>query len=110
LRVGNTLDALSQLIELPENERERIRKEVSRKRGFVPITIKENLSWDEMARIQVNAPDLPGIIIDEGLTRYYPQGELASHLMGYVGAVDEADLTGDPVLQLPGFKIGKEGV
>ena len=109
-KIGNTLDALAQMIELSDHDRERIKKEVQRKRSFIPVTIKENLTWNEMSRIQVNAPDLPGIIIDEGLTRFYPQGELASHLMGYVGAVDEADLNGDPVLQLPGFKIGKDGV
>ena len=101
---------LAQLIELPDYERDRIRKEVSRKRGFVPVTIKENLTWEEMSRIQVNAPDLPGVIVDEGLTRYYPLAGAGSHLLGYVAAVDEADLTGDPLLQLPGFKIGKLGV
>lgn len=109
-KIGVTLEVLSHLIELPEYERERIKKEVGRKRSFVPVTIKQNLTWEEMARIQVNAPDLPGIIVDEGLTRYYPIGGGASHLLGYVAAVDEADLTGDPLLQLPGFKIGKLGV
>lgn len=110
LKVGDTLDALAQLIELSPHERDRIKKEVGRKRAFVPIIIKENLSWEEMARVQVNAPDLPGIIIDEGRTRFYPHGESAAHLLGYVSAVDEADLTGDPLLQLPGFRIGKDGV
>ena len=109
-RIGVTLEVLSKLIELPEYERERIKKEVGRKRSFVPVTIKQNLTWEEMARIQVNAPDLPGIIVDEGLTRYYPLGGAGSHLLGYVAAVDEADLTGDPLLQQPGFKIGKLGV
>jgi penicillin-binding protein 2 len=109
-KLSNTLDALAQLIELSEHERERVKKEVGRKRAFVPITIKENLTWDEMSRIQVNAPDLPGIVIDEGLTRFYPHGENAAHLLGYVAAVDEGELTGDPLLQLPGFRIGKDGV
>ena len=57
LKVGATLDALAQLIDLSDHERDRIKKEVGRKRAFVPITIKENLSWDELARVQVNAPD-----------------------------------------------------
>ncbi len=105
-----TLDQLAKIVELSEHDRERIKKEVGRKRGFVPVTIRENLTWDEMARIQVNAPDLPGVIIDEGLTRYYPQHGNAAHLLGYVAAVDEADLTGDPLLQLPGFRIGKDGI
>jgi len=110
LRVGDTLDTLARLIDLSEHERDRIKKEVGRKRGFVPITIKENLSWDEMSLVQVNAPDLPGIMIDEGLTRFYPHGQDAAHLLGYVSSVDEDDLTGDPLLQLPGFRIGKDGV
>lgn len=109
-KIAQTLETLSQLMDLPDHERERILKEVRRKRSFVPVTIKQNLTWEEMARIQVNAPDLPGIVVDEGLTRYYPLAGGASHLLGYVAAVDEADLTGDPLLQLPGFKIGKLGV
>lgn len=109
-KLDDTLTALEHLVDLTEHDRERIKKEVGRKRGFVPITIKENLSWDEMARIQVNAPDLPGVMIDEAQTRFYPQGEGAAHLLGYVSAVDEGDLTGDPLLQLPGFRIGKDGI
>lgn len=110
MKISTTLAALGELIELSDHDRERIKKDVGRKRSFVPITIKENLTWDEMARIQVNAPDLPGIEISEGLTRHYPHGQDAAHLLGYVAAVDEADLNGDPLLQLPGFRIGKDGV
>ncbi len=108
--LGETLEALSRIITLSEFERERIKKEASRKRGFLPVTVHENLTWEEMSRIQVNAPDLPGVSIDLGLTRFYPQQENAAHLLGYVAAVDEADLNGDPLLQLPGFRIGKEGI
>jgi penicillin-binding protein 2 len=105
-----TLDALSQIIPLSDFDRDRVKKETSRKRGFLPVTVRENLTWEEMSRIQVNAPDLPGVTIDLGLTRFYPQHENAAHLLGYVAAVDEADLTGDPLLQLPGFRVGKEGI
>jgi penicillin-binding protein 2 len=105
-----TLDALGQIIPLSDFDRERVKKEAARQRGFLPVTVRENLSWDEMSRIQVNAPDLPGVTIDEGLTRFYPQRENAAHLLGYVAAVDEAELTGDPLLQLPGFRVGKAGV
>jgi penicillin-binding protein 2 len=108
--ISATLDVLAQLIDLPEHERERIKKDVGRKRAFVPITIKQNLTWEEMARIQVNAPDLPGLVVEQGLTRAYTQSEAAAHLLGYVSSVDEADLTGDPLLQLPGFRVGKAGV
>jgi penicillin-binding protein 2 len=105
-----TLDALGQIIPLSDFDREKVRKEAARQRGFLPVTVRENLTWEEMARIQVNAPDLPGVTIDEGLTRHYPHQEDAAHLLGYVASVDESDLTGDPLLQLPGFRIGKAGV
>ncbi len=105
-----TLDALANVIELSKYDRDRVRKEVRRRRSFVPITVRENLNWEEMARIQVNAPDLPGVVVDEGLTRFYPQTETAAHVLGYVSSVDEEDLTGEPLLQLPGFRIGKAGM
>ncbi len=105
-----TLDALGDVIELSDYDRDRVRKEVRRRRSFVPITVRENLNWEEMARIKVNAPDLPGVIVDEGLTRFYPQTETAAHVLGYVLSVDEEDLTGEPLLQLPGFRIGKAGM
>lgn len=108
--VGSTLDALATIIPLTEQDRQRVIREVRRKRSFVPVTVRENLSWQEMARIQVNAPDLPGIVIDEGLARYYPFAEQAGHVLGYVAAVSEDDLTGDPLLELPGFRIGKAGI
>lgn len=107
---GATLDALSSLIPLTDYDRQRIAREIRRKRSFVPVTIRENLTWQEMAAIQVNAPDLPGILIDEGLARYYPYGADVAHVLGYVSSVSEKDLTGDPLLELPGFRIGKEGI
>lgn len=105
-----TLDALATIIPLGDYERQRIFREIRRKRSFVPVTVRENLTWDEMSRILVNSPDLPGVIIDEGLARYYPFGADTAHVIGYVAAVSENDVTGDPLLELPGFRIGKAGV
>jgi len=105
-----TLDALSQIMPVSDHDRSRILREVKRHRKFVPVAVRENLTWDEMAQIQVNAPDLPGVVIDEGLTRYYPYRNHGAHLLGYVSSVSEEDLTGDPLLELPGFRIGKAGI
>lgn len=108
--VTKTLDALNDILPLTETERQRVVREVRRRRSFVPVTVRENLTWEDMARIQVNAPDLPGIVIDEGLARHYPYGTDAAHVLGYVSAVSEDDLSGDPLLELPGFRIGKAGI
>lgn len=108
--VQATLDAFKKIMPLSEAEEERIKKDLKRNRSFVPIKIRENLSWEEVAKIQLNAPDLPGIIIDEGLSRYYPYGEKMAHVLGYVSSVSDKDVKDDPLLEVPGFKIGKAGI
>ena len=103
------LTSLGELIPIEAHDRERILREARRKRNFVPITVRENLTWEEVSRIEVNAPELPGTMIDVGQTRHYLAGEETAHIIGYVGAVSEKELEGDPVLALPGFRIGKNG-
>jgi len=108
--IEKTLTHLGRLIPLSANDRKRILKDVSRKRKFVPVLVREYLEWEDVARIEVNAPDLPGITIESGSLRFYPQGEAAFHALGYVGAVSPKHKTGDRLLELPGFKVGLSGV
>jgi len=108
--VEKVLNALSQLIELGEHDYKRVMREVSRKRSFVPVTVRENLTWDEVSRVEVNGPELPGVTIEMGQIRDYPFADSMAHVLGYVAAVSERDLTGDPLLELPGFRIGKNGI
>lgn len=108
--VDRSLDMLGNIIPLSEAEKKRILREVRRKRSFVPVTVRENLDWQDVARIEVNAPDLPGVMIDIGQTRFYPHGALSAHVLGYVAAVSEGEVGGDPLLELPGFRIGKAGL
>jgi penicillin-binding protein 2 len=108
--VDAMLDALSGIISLGDHERQRILREIRRRRGFVPVTVRENLDWGEVSKIEVNAPDLPGLSIEVGQSRSYPFSEEFAHVLGYVSAVSEKEIDGDPLLELPGFKIGKNGV
>ena len=105
-----TLNSLARLIQLSDTDRKRVLHEVRRKHLFVPVVIRSNLDWDEMARVEVAVPELPGVSVEQGLTRHYPFGETAAHPVGYVAAVSEQELTGDPLLELPNFQIGKSGV
>ncbi|MFP6730423.1 MAG: penicillin-binding protein 2 [Alphaproteobacteria bacterium] len=105
-----TLDALASLIPLSKRDYQRVLRDARRKRDFVPITVRENLTWSEVSRIEVNAPDLAGVVIEVGQTRYYPLGATAVYITGYVAAVSEDELTGDPLLALPDSRIGKSGV
>ena len=108
--VRRTLGALARIIELDEDELARILDEVGRRKDFVPVTVAEYLTWEEVAEIEVNTPDLPGISIDVGERRTYPQAQEAAHVLGYVARVAEDDLTGDPLLEMPGFRIGRTGI
>ncbi len=105
-----TLATLTRLIALDEADRRHVIHAVRRRHSFVPVVVRANLSWDEMARIEVAIPELPGVSVEQGLTRNYPLGQTAAHAVGYVAAVSEQELTGDPLLELPDFHIGKSGV
>src|SRR3954447_3093820 len=108
--VAATLETFSRIVPLLDHERARIERELRRRRRFVPVTVRDFLSWEEMARIEVNAPDLPGILIDVGTTRLYPEGEHLSHMVGYVAPPAERDMDGDPLLELPGIRVGRAGI
>jgi penicillin-binding protein 2 len=110
--IGDTLDLLANIVPIGDRERARIVRETEKRRSFVPVMVRENLTWEEMSRVEINTPDLPGVMIDVGQSRDYPLKELGAHILGYVSAVSEADLQGssDPLLELPGFRIGKAGV
>ena len=108
--VAATLDSLDEIISVGPGERRRILRDVKRNRSFVPVTLRENLDWGEVARIEVNAPDLPGVMIDVGQSRDYPHADQLAHVLGYVAAVSPKDQTGDPLLELPGFRVGKAGL
>jgi penicillin-binding protein 2 len=109
-----TLDVLSGYIQITEENRARILRDIRTKRSFMPIIVAEGLSWEEFARINIKSYDLAGVQPVAGETRAYPYGPLLSHLIGYVASVSEDDLAAienpEPVLRAPGFKIGKSGI
>ncbi|WP_372095866.1 penicillin-binding protein 2 [Tistrella mobilis] len=104
------LSQLAQLVELPEDVQARVVREAERRRRFSALPVRDNLTWDEVAKVEVNGPDLAGVMIDVGLAREYPMGATMAHIIGYVGAPAEKDLDGDPLLELPDFRIGKSGI
>lgn len=108
--VDAVLDRLSMIIPISADEKARVLKEIRRRNKFVPVTVREFLDWEDVAQLEVNIPDLPGIDIDVGERRFYPNGEAAAHILGYVGSPRPQDLSGDPLLELPGFKVGRSGV
>ncbi len=112
-QTGDLMSALKKLAHYIDLGDARIQKiiETSKKTAnFVPLEVRDSLSWDEVSKIEVNLTDLPGISINEGERRNYPFAVSTGHLIGYVGAVSQSELTDDPILKLPGFRIGKTGI
>jgi penicillin-binding protein 2 len=105
-----TLEALGSLIGLDDAERRRLLREARQRHSFVPLEVRGNLSWDEMAKIEVAIPELAGVAIEQGLIRDYPFGQTAAHPLGYVAKASEKELDGNPLLELPDFRIGQSGV
>ncbi len=107
-----SLAELQKVIAVEERDIQRVIKESKKTAKFIPLRVKEELSWEEVARIEVHLPYLPGVSIERGEIRSYPYKDSTAHLVGYVRNVSPKDLEDDddPVLKLPGFKLGKTGV
>ena len=112
--VDDTLARLSAIVPLDPEDLDRARKELRRRSPFVPVTVAERVAWEDIAKVAVNAPALPGISGEVGLSRFYPMQQDYAHILGYVGPVSDFDLSRiddqDPLLQIPRFQIGKTGV
>ncbi|MGJ8604477.1 MAG: penicillin-binding protein 2 [Marivita sp.] len=112
--VDDVIARLSALVELDEDELNRALTEMQRSAPFLPVTVAERVTWDDISRVAVNAPALPGVTPEVGLSRIYPRRGDFAHVVGYVGPVSERDLaryeTPDPVLRIPRFQIGKVGI
>jgi penicillin-binding protein 2 len=92
--IAQTLAALSQLVELPEDALEQFSKDRKRYRSFDAVPIKFNLTEEEVARFAVDRYRFPGVDVVPYLSRFYPYRDLLTHVLGYVGRIDENDLAG----------------
>ncbi|MDT0681776.1 penicillin-binding protein 2 [Roseicyclus sp. F158] len=112
--IEETMARLRALVPISDENSERAMKEIMRRSPFVPVTVADQLDWADVSEVAVNAPALPGVTPEVGLTRHYPLGSDFAHIVGYVGPVSDYDLSKiedpEPVLQIPGFQIGKVGL
>jgi len=106
-----TLDRLANIIEIRDADRDRFHERVAKTPRFRGVPIRLNLSQREVARFEVNRGDFPGVEIRAGLTRHYPLGAVAAHLVGYVGGITVQDLRRVDEKRYRGSNhIGKSGV
>jgi penicillin-binding protein 2 len=108
-----TLKVLVELLQLSSDEVDRMLTDLKQGRGFRPVQVAENVSYDQYAAVTVRLPELPGVQATRGFSRYYPDGPAVAHLLGYVGTANAKEYEAEkknPLLIIPGFKIGKQGL
>jgi penicillin-binding protein 2 len=98
------------LVPLTDEEKARIQADLADRPGYIPVVLKDYLDWPDMAALEVNAPDLPGVIVEVGTSRTYPFGPALAHAIGYVAPPTQREAKNDPALVLPGMRIGRSGV
>ncbi len=86
-----TIDELAQVVEISTRDRRRFKKLMEESRSFESLPIRTKLSEQEVARFAAQRFRFPGVEIKARLFRNYPFGELASHVIGYIGRINKAE-------------------
>ncbi len=91
--MDETLKGLGEIVTISEAEIERFKEQLRVHRSFQRISLRTRLNEEEVASLAVNRHRFPGMDINARLSRFYPQGEVAAHVVGYVGRINQRDLT-----------------
>jgi penicillin-binding protein 2 len=110
--IDASLDLIRSLVALTPDDEEEFRERLEHRAiPFSSVPLRFNLTEQERANIAVNQFQLPGISVDAELVRFYPQGELMAHALGYVAALSEEDLKlVDPENYAGTHQLGKMGI
>ena len=83
-----TIQALSEIVEIQPRDRKRFKRLREESKSFDSLPIRTRLSEEEVARFSAQRYRFPGVEIKARLFRQYPYGELASHVIGYIGRIN----------------------
>ena len=108
--INNTLNALSQFIDIDFAKRRKIIELSTQVKKFEKIKIFENISWSILEKIESNKYNLQGIFIAEDYLRVYPYKDNFSHLLGYISKPNQQELALPFISKMPNLDIGKEGL
>ncbi|MDN3918945.1 penicillin-binding protein 2 [Roseateles violae] len=86
-----TIDQLAQVIEIQQRDRRRFKRLMEESKNFESLPIRTKLSDTEVARFTAQRFRFPGVDIKARLFRNYPFGEVGSHLIGYIGRINQAE-------------------
>ena len=90
--VEATIDNLAEIVEIAPRDRRRFKQLLEESKSFESLPLRSRLSAEEIARFAARRYRFPGVEIKARLFRHYPQGELFSHVIGYIGRINQKDL------------------
>lgn len=109
--MSGLIDTLAEFIDIQEHELARFNKALKRQQSFQQTPLKLNLTEQEVAKFAVNQHRYPGVEIAAHSTRYYPQKNSFAHALGYVGRINEKELTKLDKQKYQGTShVGKVGI
>ncbi|MFK7866372.1 MAG: penicillin-binding protein 2 [Alphaproteobacteria bacterium] len=112
-QVGDVLALLASIVPLEPEAIDLLMERHRAQAKFIPLIVRENLSWEEVAKINLTLYRLPGVRIQEGNLRHYPYGAQLGAVTGYVGRVSPKEQLRDPnnrLYSMPDFRLGKQGI
>jgi penicillin-binding protein 2 len=86
-----TIEEIASIIEIRDKDRKRFKRLLDEAKNYDSIPLKVKLTDDEVAKLSIHRFRLPGVEIKARLFRNYPLGETASHVLGYIGRISQAD-------------------
>ncbi len=104
------LDRLGQLVVIQPEERARVIARSRRQPANLPIIVASDISWDQVATINLMSPELPGVETEAFSRRIYSHTRVMGHIVGHVGAVERFAMGDDPALRVPGMRVGRAGL
>lgn len=108
--VRAAIDRFARIVPIAAEDRDRIAHRATRQSSNAPIVIAADLTFEQIAAIGVQAPHLPGITTEPAPRRVYRHGRTVGHVIGYTGAAERHAMDDDPILRLPGMRVGKSGI
>jgi penicillin-binding protein 2 len=113
--LDSVIDELSKLVTIEPKDRKRFKRLMEESKNFASVPIRTRLTDDEVARFTAQRFRFPGVEVQARLFRQYPLGEVASHVLGYIGRINQAEAkvieAGDDAANYTGTDhIGKEGL
>lgn len=103
-------DRLSLIVPLSAEEKVRIIARARRQPQNLPLLVASDLTWEQVATLNLMTPELPGIEAEIFSRRSYFHERTVGHVIGHVGAVERFAMGDDPVLRIPGMRIGRSAL